>query len=158
MAQNMNKVGIPADYGPKLSRFLIDIWRSIAAGKPVLPAKVYDIASGLGISKDEADQFLAKVAERDESNNVIGALGLTQNDKWMHVFVVNGASLRTWCAWDTLFLPQVLRRTATVESESPVDKQKVQLKVGPQRIENYSPDGAVVSIVSLDSETRSEQG
>lgn len=152
MALNLNKAGIPADYGPKLSRFLINIWRAIAEGKPVPPAKVYETASGLGISKEEADQFLAKVAERDENNNVIGALGLTQSDKWMHKFVVNGASLRTWCAWDTLFLPQVLKRTANIESESPVDKQTVRLTVGPQGVGNYSPDDAVVSIVNLDPE------
>jgi alkylmercury lyase len=150
LALNMNKAGIPADYSPQLSRFLIGIWRSIAEGHPVPPAKVYEMANGLGISREEADQFLAKVAERDEHNNLIGALGLTQSDNWMHRFVVNGASLRTWCAWDTLFLPQVLKKKASIESESPVSKRKVRLTIGPQRIENYSPDSAVVSIVSLD--------
>ena len=150
MARNMNMAGIPADYGPKLSRFLIDIWRSIAEGQPIPPAKVYGMASGLGISKKEADGFLEKVAERDENSNIIGALGLTQSEKWMHRFVVNEVSLRTWCAWDTLFLPQVLKRTANIESESPVDKQTVRLTVGPQGVGNYSPDSAVVSIVSLD--------
>ncbi|MFC1886400.1 hypothetical protein ACFLZM_05025 [Thermodesulfobacteriota bacterium] len=45
MALNMNKAGIPADYGPKLSRFLINIWRSIAEGRPVPSAKVYEMAS-----------------------------------------------------------------------------------------------------------------
>ncbi len=116
MALNMNKAGIPADYGPQLSRFLIAIWRSVVEGQPVPPDKVAGIAASLGISKGEADQFLEKVAERDENNNIIGALGLTQSDKWMHHFVVNGASLRTWCAWDTLIIPQVLKRTAYIES------------------------------------------
>ncbi len=152
MALNLNKAGIPADYGPKLSRLLIGIWRSVAEGHPVPPAKVYEMASNLGVSREETDQFLAKVAERDDNNNVIGALGLTQSDKWEHRFVVNGASLRTWCAWDALFLPQVLKRTANIESESPVNKQKVRLTVGPQRVGNYSPDDAVVSIVNLDPE------
>ena len=42
-----------------------------------------------------------------------------------------------------------LQRT-TVESESPLTKEKIRLTVSPQRVEESNPAGAVVSIVVMD--------
>ena len=103
----------------------------------------------LGVKQDEAGEFLRGVTERDSSDSIVGIFGRSLNDH-PHRFTVNGASLATWCAEDALFLPPMLKQTATVGSYSPLSKEKVRLKVGPERVEEVSPAGAVLSIVTLD--------
>ena len=67
-----------------------------------------------------------------------------------HRFTVSDTRLFTWCAADTLFLPSLLGRTASVESESPVSQAKVRLTVSPWGVDTVEPTGAVVSIVVVD--------
>ena len=97
------------------------------------------------------------MAERNDNGEIIGILGLTQGDQWAHQFRVNGIELRTWCAWDTLFMAQVLGQTAEVISESPISRQTVTLRVGPKQVEKYSPKGTVVSIVTLDPDKQDKR-
>ena len=108
----MNRAGVPADYGPDNSRILSHIWKEIAKGKPVTPGRVDEIIQGLNVPKEAAQTFLKKMAERDDKGNIIGILGLSQGKTWTHQFIVKGNELRTWCAWDTLFMAQVLGMTA----------------------------------------------
>ena len=150
LAEKMSCAGVPADYGPDMSRVLSWTWKEVAKGKPITKAQVEKMIAELGVPKNKASDFLTKMAERDVAGNIIGILGLSQGKTWSHRFFVNGNELRTWCAWDTLFLAQVLGQTAKVESESPVSKKKITLTVGPKKVESYSPKGTVVSIVTLD--------
>jgi alkylmercury lyase len=115
------------------------------------------IIAEVGVPKDKANEFLKKMAERDDKGDIIGILGLSQGRTWTHRFLVNGNELRTWCAWDTLFLPQCLGQTAEVISESPVSKKKVTLTIGPNKVEKYSPKGTVVSIVTLDPDKQDKR-
>jgi len=147
MAKKM-AVGL-LDYGPDRSRLLVRVLRSLRTGHPVSVAQVDRIVADLDIAQDEAHRFLREITERDADDNVVGIMGLSLNDH-PHRFYVNGASLSTWCAEDTLFLPSLLKKTATVESYSPISKEKVRLTVSPERVEEVSPAGAVVSIVIVD--------
>ncbi|HKZ85216.1 MAG TPA: DUF3237 family protein [Anaerolineae bacterium] len=107
------------------------------------------MTADIGISRDEAHPFLREITERDGADNIVGIMGLSLNDH-PHRLYVNGVSLSAWCAEDTLFLPSLLQQTATVESYSPLSKQKVRLTVSPERVENVSPTSAVVSMVIVD--------
>jgi len=115
------------------------------------------IVTELGVPKDKSNDFLAKMAERNEKGEIIGILGLSQGKAWSHRFIVSGNELRTWCAWDTLFMAQCLGQTANVISESPVSKQAVTLTIGPNKVETYSPKGTVVSIVTLDPDKQDKR-
>lgn len=119
LAQKMNRAGVPGEYRPGISRLLSHIWKEVAKGKPVTQQRVDEIIGRLGVSKSEAEIFLGKMAERDENDNIIGILGLSQDVKWAHRLKVNGVELRTWCAWDQLFLAQVLSQTVHGESTCP---------------------------------------
>ena len=77
-------------------------------------------------------------------------MGLSLNEDWVHRFKVDGVFLRTWCAWDTLFLPPMVGKTVVVESESPVSGETVSLVVSPEKVESSTPPGAVVSIATID--------
>ncbi len=136
------------DFGPDRSRLLIQVWRSLATGYPVTGERVDQIAADIGIAGDEADQFLRQMSERDADDNIVG-MGLSLNDH-PHRFNVNGTQMSTWCAEDTLFLPAMLRQTATIVSESPLSKEKVRLTVSADEVEEASPTDAVVSIVVID--------
>ncbi len=149
MARKLAESGALLDYGPDRSRLLLQILRSLAKGRPVTGEQVDQIAADIGIARDEADQFLRQMSERDTDDNIVGVMGLSLNDH-PHRFDVNGTRMRTWCAEDTLFLPAMLKQTATVESESPLTKEKIRLTVSPQRVEESNPAGAVVSIVVMD--------
>ena len=149
MMRKLTESGGPLDYGPDHSRLLLRLWRTLARGHPVSADQVERTIAELGIDRDEAQEFLREVAERDAEDNVVGIVGLSLNDH-PHRFSVNGKRMSAWCAEDTLFLPAVLGQTATVESESPLSKDTVRLRVSPQRVEEVSPPGAVVSMVIVD--------
>ncbi len=134
------------DVGPERSRLQVRLARALATGRPVTPEQVERLSADVGIDWDDARRFLASRTERDPNDNVVGIMGLSLNET-PHHFEVDGVRLWTWCAVDTLFLPAVLDRPATVESRSPVSGERVQLTVWPDRVAAIGPPGAVVSFV-----------
>ena len=58
--------------------------------------------------------------------------------------------MKTWFAWDTLFIPLLLNETATVTSESPATKKLVRVTVSPDGVKETDPEDAIVSVVVLD--------
>lgn len=87
---------------------------------------------------------------RDDQQRVIGFHGLSLGET-PHSFRVNGRQLYAWCAWDTLFLPQLLGATAQIESRCPSSGDRVRLTVSPARVESVMPDQTVVSMLVPES-------
>jgi len=139
-----------ADAFPDLSatdqRIAVGLYRLLAEGEPVSPDR---LAQHLDLSahlvKEVLDSWPA-VYFNDESD-VIGFWGLALQEM-PHRFKVNGRQLYTWCAWDSLFIPELLGKTAEVESTCPTSGEIISLTVSPTRVENFSPEGAVVSFLS----------
>ncbi len=150
IAINLKAAGIPPDFGTDNSRLMIKMLRTLAQGRPVTRTEAVKISEELGIAYHQADEFLRQATERDSDGNIIGLFGLSLNQEWAHRFDINGNSLRTWCAWDTLFLPALVDATVVVESESPVSGTTVRLTVSPERVESSDPQAAVVSIATID--------
>jgi len=148
-AQRQRREGAALDYGPDHSRLLVRVMRALAQGRPVSKEQVDQIVDDLGLARDQADQFLRRGTERDESDNVTGILGLSLN-RTPHGLLVNGAQLWAWCAVATLVLPALLQQTATIESSSPVSGERIRLTVSPDRVEDVSPPDAAVSMVIVD--------
>jgi len=106
------------------------------------------------VNRDERGVFkVVADARSDEvlgvhvaAENIVGIMGLSLNEH-PHRFIVQGVSLTTWCAEDSFFLPALLGQTATVESSSPVSGARINLTIGPRRVETVNPDDAAVSIV-----------
>jgi alkylmercury lyase len=135
--------------GPDHLRLLIQVMRQLAHGRPLSAAWVDQRIGELGIEPDAAHQFLREVTERDAQDQIVGALGLSLQDH-PHRLSVDGVALSAWCAEDTLFLPAILQQPVSVESPSPVTGQPIRLRVSPERVEEVSPAGAVVSLVLVD--------
>ncbi len=151
IARRLNEAGVPPEFDPDHSRLLIRAWRTLAKGQPISSAQVDQMVAGLAISTDEAHRFLREISERNSADSIVGLFGLSLNHKWRHRFGLEGGSLRTWCAWDALFLPPILNETVIIESDAPETGQTVRLEVSPDRVEEQSPAGAVVTMVSLDA-------
>jgi alkylmercury lyase len=141
--------GNELDFGPGLSRMLVQTWRSLAKGDPVSPQQVELIARDIGVDPAEADGFMRRISERDASGNVVGVMGLSLNDH-PHLITLDGVTLKTWCAGDTLFLPAMLGRTADVESASPLTGELIRLTVSPDGIITTDPAGLALSVPAED--------
>jgi alkylmercury lyase len=153
LAEKLSGSGGPLDYGPELSRLTIRVLRAVAAGTPVTRAQVGQLTSDLAVSPQEAERFLGQIAEYDLGDNIVGIAGLSLGGH-PHRFAVDGRQLSTWCALDTLFLPALLGRAAAVESPSPLSREPVRLRVSPERVEQVSPAGAVLSMVTVGQDRR----
>ncbi len=152
MVRRLTRNGGLMDYGTSNLQLLIHVVRALAKGRPIAGEAVERIVGKLGIDRAEAERFLRQVTERDGDDNVVGVLGLSL-EQHPHRFTVSGIQMTAWCAQDTLFLPVMLQRTATVESESPLSKEKIRMTVGPEGVQEVSPPGAVMSMVIVDPDT-----
>jgi alkylmercury lyase len=69
-----------------------------------------------------------------------------------HRFDVDGCTLSTWCAWDSLFIPEILGRPARVSSADPESGEIVHLVVTPERIESVEPNETWMSFILPDAQ------
>ena len=88
----------------------------------------------------------------DAERRVVGYWGLSIPSAYSspHRLTIGARKLSAWCAWDTLFLPQLLGQTAEVESDGPAQDSIVRLVVTPERVEHVDPVGAVMSFLLPD--------
>ncbi len=136
------------NYGPDLTRLLVHMLRVLAEGHPISPEQRDQITGGQRLPREGAIRFLEQVSERDAAGNIVGIMGLTLNQT-SHRLQVDGTWMSAWCAQDTLFLPVLLTRTAIIESTSPLSGEKIRLTVSPDRVDEVSPPGAVVTTVLI---------
>lgn len=137
------------EYGPARARLLLQIIRQLAHGHPITTEQADHLIADLGIGSEETHQFLRECTERNAMDQIVGAMGLSLSDH-PHRLSVAGVSLSAWCALDTLFLPALLQQMVTIESPSPVTHHSIRLRVSPERVEEVTPQAAVVSFVLMD--------
>lgn len=85
----------------------------------------------------------------DDAGAIVGFWGLTVKET-MHRLAVAGNAVYAWCAWDTLFLPELLGAAVDVTSRCPQTGDAVRLRVSPIGIESVELPSAVVSFVQVD--------
>jgi alkylmercury lyase len=117
---------------PKFSieeqRLGLALYRQLARGQPV---HLECAAASVGLSAE--------------------AVATLANRPTPHRFAVDGALLYTWCAWDSLFLPELLGKRALVESACPETGILIRVSVAPDRIDTVEPSGAVMSFLLPDA-------
>ncbi len=145
IAAKLDRAGVRVETPPDTARLIVRTLRRLAEGRPVPMEEVAELASDLD-KADEAIAFIEQMSEKDDDGNVVGHMGLSLNDH-PHKFEVNGRELRTWCAWDSLFLPAFMGQTAHVVSKDPASGEEVRLKVTPEGVERTRPDEILVSVV-----------
>ncbi len=142
-----------AGWFPKLTKeeqqISLQLYRLLAQGSPVAPEQ---LAVRLALPPEQVRQTLQRWPGvfYDERDRVVGYWGLALPEM-SHRFTVSGKTLYTWCAWDSLFLPELIGETAHVESTCPVTGNVIRLVVSPTAIIETDPAGAVMSFLTPDA-------
>jgi len=139
-------------FSPEEQRVAVTLYRELAKGQAVDATQLGRV---LGVSPEEARAFLTRdsiksLVYADDRSRVLGFGGLAAA-RMHHRFEVDGRTLSTWCAWDSLFIPEILGKSARVTSPDPENGEVVRLLVSPDRIESVDPEGAVVSFLLPDA-------
>jgi alkylmercury lyase len=82
----------------------------------------------------------------------IRARPLTIAPMMPHRLRVDGRELYGWCAWDTLFLPELLGVAAEVGSACRASGAPVRLRVTPRDVQSAEPAGVLVSFLLPEAE------
>jgi alkylmercury lyase len=89
----------------------------------------------------------------DSERRIIGYWGLSIAEAYRspHQLTIDGQRLSAWCAWDTLFLPELLGKSAAVESQSPGLGGAIKLIVTPTGVDQVEPEDTHVSFLMPDA-------
>jgi len=126
-------------------RVQLVLFRLLAEGTPVAPDR---LADHVALSGSEVRALLASWhgVHTGEDGRVVAFQGLSVVEA-PHRLRVDGRNLYAWCAWDTLFLPELIGRPAAIQSTCPTTGQAVSLRVGPEGPSDVSPPEAVLSFI-----------
>ena len=123
----------------------LPILHQVTRGKPIEKAA---LAATLHMSQGELEQRLLHLpdTEFDEQGNILG-WGVTLVPT-RHRLQIDGKSLYTWCAFDTVLFPPSLRAEARVQSTCPVTDHSITFVATPEgTIKNLVPASSVMSLI-----------
>lgn len=124
----------------------VTVTRMLADGQPVAAGRV---AAATGVNEGVVAERFAQWPGvfLDAQGGVIGFMGLTIVEMGDHRLHLNGHSVSAWCAWDTLFLPEILGATVDVTSRCPVTRRDIRLTVAHDGVHRLDPPETVVSFL-----------
>ena len=127
-------------------RVALALFGLLGQGEPVT---IEALAAHVALPPAEVAEFVRESAmlHRDEHGRVVAFGGLTLQPT-SHALEVDGRTLHTWCALDTLFLPELLGATARVRSTCPATGETVALTVDASGVHDLTPASAVMSLHS----------
>jgi alkylmercury lyase len=123
----------------------LPILHQVTQGKPLTKTM---LSASLRMSQNELEQHLAQAAdmEFDQQGTLVG-WGVTMIPT-RHGFQMNGKSLFTWCAFDTVLFPPALGETAQIQSTCPVTGQPMTFVATPGgAVLDLTPSSAVLSLI-----------
>lgn len=161
-----------ASMGPgldRLAQFFIDAFPVMNIAEQRLALELYTLLSEgdavmLERLSEHAGMPLADVKTMlqnwpgvfyDDNQRIIGFWGIAVIETDHH-FEVNGKTVYTWCAWDTLFIPELLNATAHISSHCALSGDEIRLTLSLKGIESAQPDQMVVSFLLPDEDDLKE--
>ena len=131
---------------PGLQHAALTLLRLLAQGEPV---DVRDLSEALALPTAYVEETLDRSPGvlRDDHRRVIGFMGLSITEISDHRIHIDGRALWAWCAWDTLFLPELLDETARVASRCPRTGRGISLTVTPDGPADLAPAETVISFL-----------
>jgi len=145
---------LPAEFislSEDMQQVALAIYRQLALGHPV---SLEAVAAHAALSLQEAGAIIEgwPGVYRDDAGAIIGFWGLSVSPM-PHILKVGDQTLYGWCAWDTLFLPQLIGQPAEVSSWDPVSKTLITLTVTPDSgVMDIRPRGAMTSFMLPDTD------
>lgn len=128
--------------------------QALAKGKPVSPdqlAKIWEMPL------EQARSVLAGAvasgrAEIDSQGDLVG--GILSLTPTAHRISMAGKQLYAWCAYDAIYAPGVVGKSARIASTDPVTGESITMTITPAGVADVRPEGSVVSIVGTETDTR----
>jgi len=132
------------DLDPSQQRLALATYRLLAEGRPFRPQ---ELARRGNLPTEEVASFFDEwpMVQRDCQGRVVAFGGLTL-EPTSHALEVDGRTLHTWCALDTLFLPDLLGRPARIRSTSPETGETISLTVDGAGVHDVAPEGAAMTL------------
>jgi alkylmercury lyase len=134
-------------------RLSLDLYRLLAEGQPVPRTS---LGERLGIPVETVNGILDgwPGVFFDNERRIVGYWGLSTSEAYRspHTLKIRGRTLAAWCAWDTLFLPELIGHAAEIESAGPFASGTVRLTMTPEKVERVEPAGAQMSLLLPDSQ------
>ena len=134
--------------GDEEQRCVLGLYRRLAGGEPVTTAA---LARDLGEPEGRVGEILALLPsswiERDGEGLIAGVCGLGLAAT-RHRLTAGGRTLFAWCAFDCLFLPELLDQELGVASTCPVTGAEIALTVTPKGVVEAQPQSTVMSFVT----------
>ncbi|MGH9053474.1 MAG: organomercurial lyase, partial [Acidimicrobiia bacterium] len=96
---------------PEQQRIALQVYRLIA--ETAEPVTITQIADGAGLSAARVEESLRAwpLVLRDDKDRVVGFWGIhAEHITPTHAIEVDGTTVYAWCAWDTLFITEILGR------------------------------------------------
>ena len=126
----------------------IQIHRLLAQGRPL---DRQHLADSLQIPVENINEMLNRWwgIDYDQQNRIIAYWGLSIRPT-QHRFEADGQMMYAWCAWDTLFLPEILKSSARVESSCATTRSRIRLTLSPHQVEHVQPKSTVISFLTPD--------
>jgi alkylmercury lyase len=134
-------------------RLSLGLYRLLAEGQPVpRMALVNRLETSIETVSRILDSWPGVFSDADQQ--IVGYWGLSIPVSYSspHTLRMNGRTLAAWCAWDTLFLPELIGQTAEIESVGPAGSETVRLTVTPECVERVEPVGALISVLLPDAQ------
>ena len=128
------------------------LYRELRRGVPVSDNEIAQVQSrdAHDVSALLQTPALDSLIYRDDDGLIVGFGGLAVVPM-NHRFRVNGRTLYTWCAWDALFLVDVLNVRADLEPTCPQTGTAIHVTVSRAGVERIEPKEAVISFLFPDA-------
>jgi alkylmercury lyase len=130
--------------------------RALADGEALSVRRLGQVA---GLTTERVLEVLERrpgLARFDEAGRVVGLLGLSVS-RTIHRLRVGDRWLYAWCAWDALFVPRVIGRSADVASNCPIVGNLIRMVVTPDGI-SEPPVGDVSISFPVSCESMGDRG
>ncbi len=132
------------DLDPSQQRLALATYRLLGEGTPFRPE---ELARRGNLPTEEVASFFDEwpMVQRDRQGRVVAFGGLTL-EPTSHALEVDGRTLHTWCALDTLFLPELPGRPARIRSTSPETGETISLTVDGAGVHDVALEGAAMTL------------
>jgi alkylmercury lyase len=135
-------------------RLTVRTIQALSRGKPVSPeqlAEIWEVPLEQ-VRSVLAGAVLAGRAEVNSQGDLVG--GILSLIPTPHRISIGGKQLYAWCAYDAIYVPGLVGKTAEISTQDPITGDPIKIIITPDSVADVQPEGSVVSVVGVESDMR----
>lgn len=145
---------IPKDALELDLRITVKTIQALAEGSPLSPDRLAELwemdIDQVGIILNQA--LAAGRIELNDQGNLVG--GILSLNLTPHRISIDGKVLYAWCAYDAIYIPGVVGKSAQITSEDPNTDGLIDIFITPSGLARIHPEGTVISVVGPEEDMR----